>query len=609
MAEVASATVALMFSAQGSHGQIQKELAGAGKAGGDTAAKQFKGTFMSGLKSLAGPVAGLLSVSAAVDFFKDANAEAREAQKVGALTTQIIKSTGGAAKVTAGQVGDLAASISNKTGVDDEAIQSGANLLLTFKNVRNEIGKGNQVFDRATKAAADLSAAGFGDLNGASKQLGKALNDPVKGMTALSRSGVTFTKQQEKQVKALVKSGDVLGAQKIILGEVEGQVGGAAEASATAGDKAAVAFGNLKEQIGTALLPVVDKVANAITSDVVPAISNFVSEMQSGEGAGGKFADVMGDVFDALKTAGGAIKDVAGFINEHRTAAASLLVVMGSLVAVTKVHATVLAVQAAGGLMAMIKGLPIVTSLTKTWAAVQWVMNAALTANPIGIVVVAIAALAAGLVMAYKKSETFRDIVNGAFDAIAAAAKWLWNNALQPTIKFIIDGYGMVFEGIAKVLDALSHVPGFGWAKAAADKMHDAADAAHNMADNIKDIPDKNVKIKITTEYQGDAYAYAGGGGHTIDDNIGRNAKGTNYWRGGPTWVGEEGPEILNLPRGSQIIPNHKIDSSVGRVAGSGGGAQRVIIDFRDGRTLGGWIQDEINGDRAFAGTTRRMRD
>ena len=79
-----------------------------------------------------------------------------------AATEQIIKATGGAANVTAEQVGNLSGRLEAKSGVDDEVIQKSANLLLTFKNVRNEVGKGSDVFDRANVAALDLSAAGFG---------------------------------------------------------------------------------------------------------------------------------------------------------------------------------------------------------------------------------------------------------------------------------------------------------------------------------------------------------------------------------------------------------------------------------------------------------------
>ncbi|MGD9693912.1 MAG: phage tail tape measure protein [Phycisphaerales bacterium] len=68
-----------------------------------------------------------------------------------------------------------------------------------------------------------------------------------------------------------------------------------------------------------------------------------------------------------------------------------------------------------------------VSAATKAWAATQWLLNAALTANPIGLVVVAIALLVGGLVLAYKKSETFRKIVNGAFNAVKNVAVSVFN--------------------------------------------------------------------------------------------------------------------------------------------------------------------------------------
>jgi len=156
--------------------------------------------------------------------------ELKESEKVAAQTNAAIKSTGGVAHVSAADVDRLSSSLLRKSGVDDELIHSGANLLLTFKNVRNELGEGNRIFDRATKAALDLSVSGFGDMSATSKMLGKALNDPIKGMTALGRAGVTFSDAQKDAIKTMVEHGDLLGAQKLILGEVESQVGGAAAA-------------------------------------------------------------------------------------------------------------------------------------------------------------------------------------------------------------------------------------------------------------------------------------------------------------------------------------------------------------------------------------------
>lgn len=218
---------------------------------------------------------GAAAAMGAVSMFKGFIAEAEESRKIGRLTAQVIKTTGGAAKVTAGQVNALATAISNKTGVDDEAVQSASNLLLTFTGVRNEVGKGNDIFNQATQSAVDMAAVLGGDASSKAIMLGKALNDPVKGITALTRAGVSFTAQQKKQIAALVKSGDTLGAQKIILKELGKEFGGAAAAAATPTQKLGVIFGNLKERIGTALLPVVDKLATFLGSRLIPAVSSL----------------------------------------------------------------------------------------------------------------------------------------------------------------------------------------------------------------------------------------------------------------------------------------------------------------------------------------------
>lgn len=295
------------------------DVDGAGKRAGQGYTSGFK----SSLKGLAVAIGATLAATKAVDFLKDSVAEGREAQKVAAATTQIIKATGGAANITAGQVSDLAGALSLKTGVDDEAIQTGANLLLTFKNVRNEVGKGNDIFNQATQASLDLSAAGFGSVESASKGLGKALNDPLKGITALGRAGVTFTEAQKSQIAAMVEQGDLLGAQKIILGEVQAQVGGVAEATATAGEKASVAWGNVKEQVGTALIPVLDTLANIFVTHIVPAILGVVD---AASGLGPVFRAVGGFIQGAFSG------DEAGsFFDSIRTAVSSVMPVLMGL--------------------------------------------------------------------------------------------------------------------------------------------------------------------------------------------------------------------------------------------------------------------------------------
>jgi hypothetical protein len=223
---------------------------------------------------------GFAAAAAGIGYLaKGALDAAYESQKVSKQTEAIIKATGSAAGVTANQIGKLATSLSNKTGIDDEAIQTNLNLLLTFKKVRNEAGKGNDVFDRAAMAALDLGNV-FGSTDAAAKQLGKALSNPVKGITALTKSGVDFTESQKAQIKSLVEQGKTLEAQKIILGEVEAQVGGTAAASATAMDLMSVGIGNAQEALGLLLLPAVETFATAMTTQVLPAVQSFTDSVE-----------------------------------------------------------------------------------------------------------------------------------------------------------------------------------------------------------------------------------------------------------------------------------------------------------------------------------------
>ena len=188
-----------------------------------------------------------------------------DSQQVANQTAAVIKSTGGAANVTAGEVTGLADALSKKAAIDDELIASGENVLLTFKNISNEAGKGNDVFNRATKATLDLSVAMGQDMKSSAVQVGKALNDPIAGITALTRVGVTFTEQQKAQIAKLVESGNTLKAQKIILQELTSEFGGSAAAQATASGRMSVAFGNLAEAVGGVVAPMIEKLVGWLT--------------------------------------------------------------------------------------------------------------------------------------------------------------------------------------------------------------------------------------------------------------------------------------------------------------------------------------------------------
>ena len=140
-----------------------------------------------------------------------------------------VKSTGGAAGRSVDQLSEMAEGLQRVSLFDDdEILQNVTANLLTFTNVAGT------EFDRAQQAVLDLSTRLGTDLTSATVQVGKALNDPVKGVTALGRAGVQFTAQQKELIETLVESGDVAGAQAVILGELETQFGGAAAAASRA---------------------------------------------------------------------------------------------------------------------------------------------------------------------------------------------------------------------------------------------------------------------------------------------------------------------------------------------------------------------------------------
>jgi hypothetical protein len=174
---------------------------------------------------------------------------------------------------------DFADETMKKIAVDDELVKSTQAQLLTFKNLAVTADTAGGAFDRATIAAFDMAAVFGGTGEDNAVRLGKALQDPIQGVSALRKVGVQLTDQQEKMIKAFVEAGDAASAQEIILKELETQVGGAAEATATDSARMALAFGELSESIGTGLLPVVETLTPIITGlfDYIANNSGVVS--------------------------------------------------------------------------------------------------------------------------------------------------------------------------------------------------------------------------------------------------------------------------------------------------------------------------------------------
>lgn len=195
------------------------------------------------LAGAAGVIALAHGIRSVVDAYQaQAKAEAQVAAR--------LASTGNAIGFTVEQLKAYAAAIQRETGISDEAILEQQGVLLSFTHITRDN------FDRATRAAIDMSMALGTDLRSNVVQLGKALDDPIRGMTALSRSGTTFDDAFKKVVRGLVDTGQTAKAQAMILAEVERQYGKTAAAirAAEGPTKALGAeFGDFKEKLGKVL--------------------------------------------------------------------------------------------------------------------------------------------------------------------------------------------------------------------------------------------------------------------------------------------------------------------------------------------------------------------
>jgi len=146
---------------------------------------------------------------------------AEKFERIQLRTEALIKATGFSAGMTAKEIREFSEELALSTLASVEGVEVAAQKLMTFKSVTGD------VFKEALRLSQDLAAAGFGTLEQNAVQLGKALESPTEGISALTRVGVTFNDQQKEQIKLLEESGRRAEAQRLVLAALEGQVGGA----------------------------------------------------------------------------------------------------------------------------------------------------------------------------------------------------------------------------------------------------------------------------------------------------------------------------------------------------------------------------------------------
>jgi len=353
----------------------------------------------SSFAKVAGAVATGFAVTRIVAFGKSSVAAAEESAVAHNRLVAVFKNVGDVQGTAAAAAEAYAGTLSKQTGVDDEVIMGGQAILATFHSVAGAAGRQAGVFDRATQAAVDLAAAGYGNINSNAVQLGKALEDPTKGMAALAKSGVNFTAAQKTAIQQMQKSGNLLGAQKIVLANVESQVKGTAAATATGSAKMAVAWGNFQESVGAALLPFIASIQTHLAGlfDFVGANSQWLVPLVLG-----------------ITTAIGAILLVVKAIELFKTALAAVKIA--------------------------------VAFFRAAWLA----LNSSFIASPIGLIIIAVVALIAVIVIIATKTNWFQNIWRAVTSFMSAA----W----RATVGAIMAAWNAAWSFIAGIFNAIQRI-------------------------------------------------------------------------------------------------------------------------------------------------------
>lgn len=424
-----------------------------------TASGVFAGDVMvQGLSLLKGAIGGAIQ-------------DAQQYEVLLSKTKAVIESTGNAAGISVEGLKQHASALENISGIDENMILNGENVIATFTNIRNVAGEGNDIFNQTTNAALDLSSALGQDMQSSAIQLGKALNDPIKGVTALQRVGVTFDAQQKAQIKTMVESGNVMGAQKIILAEMNKEFGGAAKA---AGDTFAGSVERAKDKV--------QDFARDLVTNLQPILLSI------GKTIGDFYTKYLAPLFS--------------WLGKNKEAVATFVAIIGTAVVAFKIYKGIMIATAAAQelyvvALALMKGAKLADVVaTEAQTGAMVLLNAVMNANPIALVIAAVALLAAGFVYLWNKSEGFRA-------------------AMIKVFQILIDGAGYIVGAIGKLLELASKIPGIGGKfKGISTAVNDAANDVRKFSDNLDKLKDAKISIP-------------GFGGKKEDTGTGKTGGGT----------------------------------------------------------------------------------
>jgi len=306
-------------------------------------------------------------------------------------------------------------------GIEAEAIKLTQAKLVTFKNVSSQSAIMSGVFERATRAAHDMAAGGFGDAANNAVMLGKALEDPLRMATALKRTG-TLTASDVVNVQAIARTKGLAAAQQAVLSAIERQFKGSAEATAKSTERLRLGIGQVADAIGDIFLPAIDQAANGS--------QNVFTKMVSWVRANNETIKTVAKVALGMLALAAAIRVVTFTISVVKMATIAYTAVM----AFAKSSMILFKIQYYGLI------------------AAQWLLNAAMTANPIGLIIAGIALLVAGVVLAWKKFAGFRAVILTVWETVKGFGNILKEYVLD-RIKGIIGGLGSMGKAIGLLFE------------------------------------------------------------------------------------------------------------------------------------------------------------
>lgn len=437
----------------------------------DTIDKKASGTSRSmGLSfgSIAKAALGVASILGAGMGIKGMLDAANTSQQRLAQMDAVLKSTGGSAGMTKDELLKLADAQSKITTYSKSTNMETENLLLTFT------GLSKKVFPDVLKATNDMATAMGTDTKSAAMQLGKALNDPAAGVSKLTKVGVTFTQQQKDQIAAMEKAGNTAGAQKIMLQELEKEFGGSAEAAGKTFGGQLKILQNQITGVGASIMnnvmpylqgfiktvsdnmPKIKQTISDVIGAIVPRFQawmsllgqiasqlfpEFTKQIQGAKGKADSFKSALDGVTNVLtfvKNNMGLVKGVLALLAAAWAANTAAMLIHNAQLTIANVKADAMAIKTVA--LAVAHGVH--SAALGIATAAQWLFNAALDANPIGIVIIAIGALIAAVVLIATHWQQVSSFLSNSFNAIVNFFKNNW----QTILLFLVNPFAGAFK-------------------------------------------------------------------------------------------------------------------------------------------------------------------